>query len=110
MSFPPDVKAAVEEYARAHLPPDSWYTQFFDFVADADLARRLAEEFKAARTVYKLFRGLDAVDWMQRAEVRIQVLQYASIYEAVLHHILFDRLASASAIFLFSSAAARHRD
>lgn len=76
---------------KAHLPEDSWYRDFFDLVADAELAERLAEEFKAARSVYKLFRGLEAADWLQRAQVRIQVLQYASIYEAVIHHVLFDR-------------------
>jgi hypothetical protein len=94
MSFKPDVKREIIQYVHAQLPTDDWYDKYFDFVADEDLRKRLSEEFKATRAVYKLFRGLDAIDWWQRAEVRIQVLQYASIYEAVIHHILFDRLGS----------------
>ncbi|HSS51578.1 MAG TPA: hypothetical protein VLX28_21750 [Thermoanaerobaculia bacterium] len=92
MSFDQGTKLAITTYIQAHLPGGAWYEQYFDFVSDADLAARLAEEFQAARAIYKIFRGLDAVDWWQRAQVRIQVLQYASIYEAVIHHVLFDRL------------------
>jgi len=92
MSFDHATKNAISEYIQAHLPEDAWYSSYFDFITDADLRDRLAEEFKAARSIYKIFRGLDAVDWWQRAQVRIQILQYASIYEAVIHHVLFDRM------------------
>jgi hypothetical protein len=92
MSLDSTVKEAVYSYVKAHLPNDDWYSQYFDFITDAELRERLAEEFKAARSVYKLFRGIDAQDCLQRAQVRIQILQYASIYEAVIHHVLFDRL------------------
>ncbi|MBX9854203.1 MAG: hypothetical protein K2Y26_01690 [Gemmatimonadaceae bacterium] len=91
MAFDPATRASVSSYIAAHLPADSWYADFFDFVPDAALAARLAEEFKSARTVYKLLRGLDATGWLLNAQIRIQVLQYASIYEAVIHHLLFDR-------------------
>lgn len=92
MSLDSNIKEAVYSYVRAHLPNDDWYSQYFDFISDPELRERLAEEFKASRSVYKLFRGIDAQDCLQRAQVRIQILQYASIYEAVIHHILFDRL------------------
>ena len=98
MSFDPAIKEVIYSYVRAHLPDDTWYDQYFDFVTDAELRVRLAEEFKAARAVYKLFRGIDAQDWLQRAQVRIQILQYASIYEAVIHHILFDRLGTSDEV------------
>jgi len=92
MSLEQPIQEKIHEYVRAHLPQDEWYSSYFDFVTDAGLRKRLAEEFKAARSVYKLFRGIDASDWWLRAQVRIQILQYASIYEAVIHHVLFDRL------------------
>lgn len=92
MSLEQSTKNQIYEYVEAHLPQDEWYSSYFDFVADPNLRERLAEEFKAARSVYKLFRGIDASDWWLRAQVRIQILQYASIYEAVIHHVLFDRL------------------
>lgn len=92
MSFDQPTKDRIYEYVQAHLPKDDWYLNYFDFVTDANLRDRLAEEFKAARSIYKIFRGLDAANWWQRAQVRIQILQYASIYEAVIHHVLFDRM------------------
>ena len=98
MSLEKPIQEKVYEYVQKHLPKDEWYSSYFDFVTDADLRERLAEEFKAARSVYKLFRGIDASDWWLRAQVRIQILQYASIYEAVIHHILFDRLGTEESV------------
>ena len=94
MSLDENIKSAIYEYVQAHLPQDDWYCRYFDFITDAELSIRLAEEFKAVRALYKIFRGIDATGWWQRAQVRIQILQYASIYEAVIHHVLFDRLGS----------------
>lgn len=98
MSLDQPIKENIYRYVQAHLPEDEWYLNYFDFVTDADLRERLAEEFKAARAIYKVFRGLDAEDWWLRAQVRIQILQYASIYEAVIHHVLFDRLGEEEAV------------
>jgi len=92
MSLEQPIQEEIYAYVHAHLPQDEWYSSYFDFVTDADLRERLAKKFKAARSVYKLFRGIDASCWWLRAQVRIQILQYASIYEAVIHHVLFDRL------------------
>jgi hypothetical protein len=92
MSFDQSTKEIILDYVQAHLPDDVWYAGYFDFVTDPGLKARLVEEFKAARSIYKIFRGLDATDWWQRAQIRIQIFQYASIYEAVIHHVLFDRL------------------
>ena len=98
MSLDQTTKSKIYDYVQAHLPEDEWYSNYFDFVTDADLRERLAEEFKAARSIYKVFRGIDADDWWLRAQVRIQILQYASIYEAVIHHVLFDRLGDEEAV------------
>lgn len=92
MSLKQLIQEEIYEYVQAHLPKDEWYSSYFDFITDVELRERLGEEFKAARSVYKLFRGIDASDWWERAQIRIQILQYASIYEAVVHHVLFDRL------------------
>lgn len=92
MSFDQATKESIQAYVDAHLPAPGWYRDFFDFINDESLAERLAEEFQAARSLYKVFRGMDASDWWLREQVRIQILQYASIYEAVIHHVLFDRL------------------
>ncbi|KQS03570.1 hypothetical protein ASG11_04290 [Sphingomonas sp. Leaf357] len=93
MAFDADVRRAVDEYTRGHLPPEAWHLSYFDFIDDVHLARRLGEEFMSARVIYKMLEGLGADDWLQRAQVRSQILSYASIYEASIHHILFVNLA-----------------
>lgn len=94
MAFDADVKRAVDEYTWGHLPPEAWHLSYFDFISDVHLARRLGEEFMSARVIYKMLEGLGADDWLQRTQVRSQILSYASIYEASIHHILFVDLAT----------------
>jgi hypothetical protein len=84
---------AVKEYIANHLADEAWHREFFDFVTDRPLAKRLAEEFLSARYLYKLLEGLEADDWLLTTQVKVQVLIYASIYEATLHHLLFERYA-----------------
>ena len=92
MAFTPDVKTQIEEYLSGHLADEQWHVDFFGFIGDAELARRLGEEFISTRYLYKLLEGVEAEDWLLRAQIRTQVLAYASIYEAVLHHMLFEVL------------------
>ena len=86
------IRATVETYVGAHLPKDNWYHLYFSFIKDSVLADRLADEFRSARYIYKTLEALEAKDWLQRAQIRVQILQYASIYEAVIHYVLFDLL------------------
>lgn len=92
MPFSAELQAAVNEYVTGHLPDNEFYEANFDFMHDAELAERVADEFKAARYIYKLLEGLEAEGWLRRAQVKSQILSYASIYEAIIHHILFDIL------------------
>ena len=93
MAFTPEVKASIELYVKAHLADEEWHRKFFSFVSNRDLAERLADEFLSARFLYKVLEGLGADSWLLRAQIRMQILSYASIYEAVLHHVLFERFA-----------------
>jgi len=93
MPFDNETKRKVDDYARAHINNEDWHNSYFDFIDDVQLARRLGEEYNAARYIYKLLEGLEVTDWLLRAQIRLQVLSYASIYEASLHHILFSNLA-----------------
>lgn len=90
MAFSPEVKAAINAYTQAHIADHKWHVDSFSFIKDQKLATRLGEEFITARVVYKILEGLEAEDWLLRAQVRMQILSYASIYEAVVHHLLFD--------------------
>jgi hypothetical protein len=96
MPFDPAIASAVDNYARQNLDGDlSNHVEFFSFLADdPGLMRRLGEEYYSARYIYKLLEGLRIEDeWALRAQVQLQVQQYASIYEACLHHLLFVRCA-----------------
>ena len=97
MALPQDLKDQLDGYARGDLNGDlDSHISFFDFLGDdQDLQRRVGEEYFSARYLYKLFEGLRLEDeWSRRAQVQLQVQQYASIYEACIHHLLFKRAAA----------------
>ena len=87
MPFPEPLAEEVDRYARSDLAGDlNWHIEKFSFLAgDVALQRRVGEEFFTARYLYKLLEGLHLSDqWAVAAQARLQVLQYASIYEACL--------------------------
>jgi hypothetical protein len=92
MAFNNEMRSEIEVYVNQHLPDEYWFENYFDYIKDTELSVRLADEFKAIRYIYKLLEGLQADDYLKIAQVRIQIIYYASIYEAVLHYILFDLL------------------
>jgi hypothetical protein len=94
VAFDTQTKETIQAYISAHLGDEAWHLSYFDFIDDSGLAKRLGEEFISTRHIYKLLEGLEATNWLLRSQIRLQVLSYASIYEAVLHHILFSNLAS----------------
>lgn len=92
MAFDAEIQKTINAYVSAHVADEAWHTAYFDFIGDATLAQRLGEEFISTRYIYKILEGLEADDWMLRSQIRLQVMSYASIYEAVLHYLLFDFL------------------
>lgn len=94
MAFDQNIREAVDEYVRNHIASEDWHASYFDFIDDRELSSRLSDEFLSTRYIYKLLEGLEADSWLLRAQIRLQVLSYASIYEAVLHHLLFTTLRS----------------
>lgn len=96
MPFDRPVREAVDSYARADLDGDlDQHIAKFDFLGDdPDLQQRVGEEYFTARYLYKLWEGLRVDEsWANRAQVQLQVQQYASIYEACIHHVLFTECA-----------------
>lgn len=92
MAFEKNIAAHVDEYVRKHIGSEEWHASYFDFIDDRELASRLSDEFLSTRYIYKFLEGLEANGWLLRAQIRLQVLSYASIYEAILHHLLFSTL------------------
>jgi hypothetical protein len=94
MAFTEKIKQEVASYVKAHLPADEFYQNYFWFISDLPLRSRLEDEFKAARYIYKLLEGLQVKDELLVAQCKMQILNYASIYEAVLHHVLLQEYSS----------------
>ena len=94
MAFQEEIKTEISNYIDGHIAPHSWHLERFDFIRDASLQTRLADEFISTRYIYKLLEGLSADSWLLRAQIRNQIMSYASIYEAVIHHVLFDIIGS----------------
>lgn len=96
MAFTEETKSVIEGYINGHLADWDWHKDRFGFITDDVLRDRLADEFISTRYVYKLLEGMSVDSWLLRAQIRLQILSYASIYEAVIHHVLFEDLASTS--------------
>jgi hypothetical protein len=94
MAFDPTTRQTVDEYARQDLAGNlNDHIQFFSFLKDdPELMQRVGEEYYSARYLYKIWEGLRIEDpWARRAQIQLQVQQYASIYEACVHHLLFEQ-------------------
>ena len=109
MPFTEPIKTAINDYVEKYTGDPKFYSEYFWFISDVDLRIRLEEEFKSARYVYKLLEGMQAKDWLLNAEIRIQILLYASIYEAVLHHVLLQDYASSDVVKNITTYEARKR-
>lgn len=98
MPFKDELIQQINDYVTGHLPKDDWYEDYFSFIEDDKLAKRLEKEYKTIRYIYKILEGLQCADELQLAQVRIQVIFYTSIYEAMVHYLLFDKLKDQKAV------------
>lgn len=94
MPFSSEIKRAIDDYVSIYTGDDTFYQNYFWFISAEDLRKRLTDEFRSARFIYKMLEGMEAEDWLLTAEAKIQILLYASIYEAILHHVLFTHYKS----------------
>lgn len=89
MPLPKGIIDAVYQYCNSHLADEAWYDINFEFIVDRSLRRRLIEEFKGIRFAYKLYEGLGVKNENLIFEIRHPILSYATIYEAVIHYVLY---------------------
>lgn len=89
MPLSPEIKDAVYQYCNNHLADEAWYNGEFEFIEDQALRKRLIEEFKGIRFAYKLYEGIEAKEENLIFEIRHQIFSYATIYEAVIHSVLY---------------------
>ena len=88
----------VLNYCDRDLPNPKWFADYFNFIDSEPLKQRLASEFYSARYVYKLGEGLAVGGERLQAHVKFQIVQYASIYEAIIIHLLWSKFAGHDAV------------
>ena len=85
----------IHGYCTKDLPGDlNWHIQKFAFIDDVELRDRLGRAFYAARYMSKIMEALHVQDNELHPFVKFQVIQYASIYEAVITHLLWTKFAN----------------
>ena len=90
MAFPKELQKIIYEYCENNLPEYNWYENKLLFIKDEKLRHRIINEFKSVRFFHKLYEGIQAKDENKAFEIRYQILGYASIYEAILHYVLYN--------------------
>lgn len=84
----------IPAYCIRDLPGDmDWHIAQFEFVDDPELKNRLGRAYYAARYVAKLMEALRPEGDFSHPFVKFQIIQYASIYEAVVAYLLWTRYA-----------------
>ncbi len=80
----------IHEYCVRDLPGNiQWHIDKFLFIEDIELRNRLGRAFYSARYTYKLMEATFVQGDEQHPFVKFQIMQYASIYEAVITNLLW---------------------
>lgn len=94
MPLEESLREHIKSYCKRDLPGDlQWHVDQFGFISDEELKKRLGRAFYSARYVGKLMEALHAKGDETHPFVKFQIIQYASIYEAVIVHLLWSRYA-----------------
>ncbi len=89
------LRNSIHAYCKRDLPGDlQWHIDQFSFVGDDELKKRLGRAFYSARYVGKLMEALLAAGDEIHPFVKFQIMQYASIYEAVVSYLLWTQYAN----------------
>lgn len=92
MPLAEETRETIDRYCKKDLPGDlQWHVDQFAFIAEAELQKRLGRAFYSARYISKLMEALLAQGDEIHAFVKFQIMQYASVYEAVICHLLWGR-------------------
>jgi len=88
------LRNSIDTYCKRDLPGDlQWHVDQFTFITNIELKKRLGRAFYSARYVAKLMEALRVAGDEIHPFVKFQIIQYASIYEAVIAYVLWTRYA-----------------
>jgi len=86
------VREEIDLYCKRDLPGDlQWHIDQFSFISELELQKRLGRAFYSARYISKLMEALFFQGDELHAFIKFQIIQYASIYEAVISNLLWGR-------------------
>lgn len=94
MPLEQNIRDQIATYCTKDLPGDvAWHVALFDFIdtKDIELKNRLGRAFYSARYMAKLMEATYAKEDELHAFVKFQIIQYASIYEAVVVYLLREK-------------------
>ena len=98
-----DTISNIVNYCNMHIVPDEsyiasqtgyqseWFERYFDFIPNHLLGRYLGESFYQARFLYKIMLALRLPSSKNIGFVKFQIIQYASICEALIHYVIETR-------------------
>lgn len=85
------IRDEILQYCDRDLASDTQVMQMFDFIDNERLKERVISEYKAARYIYKLGEALSVESDKLHPHVKFQIVQYASIYEALIVYFLWEK-------------------
>lgn len=89
----------IDAYCKRDLPGDiDWHISQFHFIDNLELRNRLGRAFYSGRYIGKLMEALSPMDGDMHPFVKFQIMQYASIYEAVIVHLLWRKFENHSEV------------
>lgn len=102
VTIPREYAVTIIDYCNKDLVPNdnfdpkteyhsNWFENQFSFVSDQDLKKQLGMAFYQARFIYKLMSALRLPRFKHYGIVKFQIIQYASICEAVITHLVKER-------------------
>jgi hypothetical protein len=92
MPLETELREKIDTYCKKDLPGDlDWHIQQFDFIKNTDLKKKLGRAFYSARFISKLMEALRVDGDEIHPFVKFQIIQYASIYEAVTTYLLWGK-------------------
>jgi hypothetical protein len=86
------LREQINDYCKRDLPGDiNWHINEFNFIDNVGLRNKVGRAFYSARFISKLMEGLYVAGDDIHPFVKFQIIQYASIYEAVTTYLLWNK-------------------
>ncbi len=94
----------IHSYCTRDLPGDiAWHIEKFKFIDNDELKTRLGRAFYSARYMSKLMEALNVSGDEIHPFIKYQIIQYASIYEAVISFLLWNKFQTHPEVIALSS-------